>query len=138
MCTSSPDLANQQGSTLSDADKNTLFGTSAGPWEASEGLNKSNPNQFMQMFMNWLTVGGKPKPIEPGQIFKEQQDVAGVVTRGEAGAGIGGLFGAGLVVGDLVPKVSSVLPTDPLNQLNKSPMQPGVPYSTTPLVKVGG
>jgi hypothetical protein len=133
MCTAQPELINAQGSTLSDSDKDLLFGGSV------EGgrVGNTDPKWVSQTLFNWLTVGGLPKTVEPGKIFKEQSDMAGVVSKGDAGKGIAGLFGAGLLIGDLIPDMSKVQPNNPLSQLNKSPMQTGVPYSTTPMVKIG-
>lgn len=106
-------------------------------WEKSKGAvgdrRSATIKEFSEMFVNWLTVGGAPKKVDPGMIFKEQQDLAGIRTRVSAGQGVAGLFGFGSLIGDLQPA---------LKPINQSPMQTGVPYSALPvpaaLPKVGG
>ena len=84
-------------------------------------LNGFNPAKRAEFLSNWLTAGGPPKPLDPSKIFGEKQAMSGVYEKSGAGAGISGLFGAGLLVGDLAAK-----------PLNLSPMQTGVGYSAAP------
>lgn len=159
MCTGlfggSPDTVNSRGDKLSGKDLAQLNGDLAPPGSTgrvvmdmiSGGAKplKLTAQQRGEMLYNWLTAGGAPKPLDPSKIFGEKQAVAGVQAKASAGTGIGGLFGAGLLVGDLTPKMEGLAPAEtkteglkPLEPINQSPMQLGVPYSTTPLVKLGG
>jgi len=115
-------LVNSQGSTLSVEDAAFLTG---GNWFNQITGKKSEfagltPEQRAIDMRNWLTAGGPPKPIDPSQIFMQDQIISPVLAKSAAGAGINGLFGIGKTIGDLQP-------------LNLSPMQPGVPYSALPL-----
>lgn len=89
-------------------------------------------DQQAKMFLNWLTAGGAPKPTDPGQIFAEQQANAPAAQAAARGAGFGGLFGTGSMIGELAPAPEAIKP------LNLSPLQPGVPYSVPAVPKVGG
>lgn len=95
-------------------------------------MNRLSPAKRAEMFYNWLTGGGAPKKVDPGEIFGQEQSMAPLKQKAAAGMGVGGLFGAGLLIGDLSK------PIEPLKPLNQSPMQTGVPYSTTPLIKPPG
>lgn len=92
-----------------------------------------DPSKRAEMLLNWLTAGGAPKQVDPSEIFAKAQAMAPVTAKAGAGMGIGGLFGMGTLIGDLTPK-----PIESLKPLNKSPMQPGVPYSVPPLIKPPG
>lgn len=136
-----PPTTNSRGDTLSDQDKYELTGE-----KSLETFNtvkgdppKLTPQQRGEMIYNWLTAGGPPKPIEPGAIFKQRQDIASVEAKASAGQGINGLFGIGKTIGELTPAVALNPGTVPtikmIEPMNQSPMQPGVPYSALP---VGG
>jgi len=117
-----PALTNSRGDALSGADATALSG---GDWFNKITGQKSSlagltPEQKAIDMRNWLTAGGPPKPIDPSQIFMQDQIISPVLAKSAAGAGINGLFGIGKSIGDLQP-------------LNLSPMQPGVPYSALPL-----
>ena len=85
-------LTNQNGDQLSDADQAALSGV-------------VNPEQKATMLMNWL-VGPKPKTVNPGEEFARSERMAGVVAKADAGKGMGGLFGMGLLVGDTAPNLN--------------------------------
>jgi len=108
----SSNVVNQQGSTLSDADHDTLYGIDGPGGVKVGGLRNTDPTKFATMLNNWLT-SGKPKPVNPGETFKQAQDVYGLHEKASAGAGIGGLFGLGLMIGDLSPKVPTLTPNVP-------------------------
>lgn len=119
---SKPNPVNAEGSTLSSNDVKTLFGTNSlgNPEVGFSGAGAMDPVKRLQMFQNWLTAGGPPKPVDPGQIFAEEGTVAAETERAGAGAGFAGLFGFGNMIGSIAP-------------LNTSPMQPGVPYAAPPV-----
>lgn len=126
-------IVNSAGSSLSDYDRVAL-GKRTGMEEiagvpSSFGLTQ---DQQAKMFLNWLTAGGAPKPTDPGQIFAEQQANAPAAQAAARGAGFGGLFGTGSMIGELAPAPEAIKP------LNLSPLQPGVPYSVPAVPKVGG
>ena len=82
-------------------------------------LAAMNPLDRVTFFTNWMTGGGAPKAIDPTVAISQAQRMAGVTRLGALGMGIGGLFGLG-----------------GLNMF--SPMQPGVPYSATPMGNPSG
>lgn len=90
------------------------------------------------MFLNWLTAGGAPKPVDPGSIFTQAQATAPAQQAAAKGQGIGGLFGTGSMIGELAPPVQPIQPLQGIKSMNTSPLQPGVPYSVPALPKVGG
>lgn len=90
--TQSPKLTNANGDQLSDADQAILNGV-------------VDPSKKSQMLMNWL-IGPKPKTVSPGEEFARSEKMAGVIAKADAGKGIGGLFGMGLLVGDTAPNLS--------------------------------
>lgn len=85
-------LINKNGDALSDADQ-ALLGRIVDPARKS------------QMLMNWL-VGPAPKPVNPGENFANAERMAGVVAKADAGKGMSGLFGMGLLVGDTAPNLN--------------------------------
>lgn len=123
-----PDTVNAQGSVLTRSDRNILYGEQ----EAYGGyLHGMDPTKRAQFLLNWLTAGGPPKPLDPGQTFADAQAAAPMEAIAAKGRGFGGLFGTGSMIGDIAP-------IQPLKPLNLSPLQPGVPYSVPALPKVGG
>lgn len=135
---SSP-VVNASGSLLSDYDKSALGQQTEG--EKLAGFNTGtnwSPEKQAKMFLNWLTAGGAPKPTDPGQIFTDAQNNAPAAQAASRGAGFGGLFGTGSMIGELAPAPEAVKPLQGLKPLNLSPLQPGVPYSVPAIPKVGG
>lgn len=131
-----PPLVNAAGSTLS------LKGL-GGPDLSGYGLDnvqsfRANSAAGAQMFLNWLTAGGAPKPVDPGSIFTQAQATAPAQQAAAKGQGIGGLFGTGSMIGELAPPVQPIQPLQGIKSMNTSPLQPGVPYSVPALPKVGG
>lgn len=126
---SAPPTVNSRGDTLSNKDSSTVTGFQSNLMGFNGPQLNLTPAQRGEMLYNWLTAGGAPKPLDPSKTFKEAQDFAPTKEKAAAGAGIGGMFGAGLLVGDLVPKTKDLNPA--------SPMQPGVPYSVPPMAKPG-
>lgn len=113
---SKPGIVNAQGSSLGRPGEGIT-----NPIQAVSTLSgEKDPVKALQMFQNWLTAGGPPKPVDPGQIFAEEGTVAAETERADAGAGFAGLFGFGNMIGSIAP-------------LNTSPMQPGVPYAAPPV-----
>lgn len=131
---------NAAGSALSDDDKRLLAaGTSSSdPFALRAGIKNMDPARQAKMFLNWLTAGGAPKPTDPGQIFTDAQNNAPAAQAAARGAGVGGLFGTGSMIGELAPAPEPIKPIQGLKPLNFSPLQPGVPYSVPALPKVGG
>lgn len=117
-----PNPVNAEGSKLSSDDVKKIYGTNllGNPEVGFAGAGSMDTAKRLQMFQNWLTAGGPPKPIDPGQIFAEEGTVAAVKEKAGAGAGFAGLFGFGNMIGSIAP-------------LNTSPMQPGVPYAAPPV-----
>lgn len=135
---SQPPTVNSRGDVLSQHDQAQLYGDQFSSGMVKNIVDPNNiglkltPQKRAEMLFSWLTAGGAPKKVEPGQIFKETEDMAGVKAKGSAGAGVGGLFGAGLMIGDLTP-----LPQQGGTN-SASPMQSGVPYAAVPLPKMIG
>lgn len=134
-----PTTVNSRGDTLSHDDVSKLFGNTDQTLDVANKKLALTPQQRGEMLYNWLTAGGPPKPVEPGKIFKQEQDIAGVEAKASAGQGINSLFGMGKMIGELTPAVAPNPGTVPtikmIEPMNQSPMQPGVPYSALP---VGG
>lgn len=106
--TQSQALTNKNGDQLSDADAVILN-------------QEQDPAKKSQMLMNWL-VGPKPKTVNPGEEFAQSERMSGIVAKADAGKGMGGLFGMGLLVGDTAPN------------LNLPVGQPGQEPSAAPIV----
>lgn len=132
MCTAAPQTVNSRGETLSSA-----VGVDA-KYNVSIDPHTKDPVGMSNLLLNWLTGGGPPKKIDPGETFANAEKLSGVTAKAAAGQGIAGLFGAGLVIGDLVPKPLQLSPGGKGGENSASPMQTGVPYSVPPLVKLGG
>ncbi len=132
-----PPTVNSRGDVLSKEDFGTVTGLQSDLLGTAGGKRLNlTPQQRGEMLFNWLTAGGLPKRKDPGVTFKESQDLAGVRAKGAAGQGVAGLFGVGLMIGDLTPKVNDLAPKGGDN--SASPMQPGVPYSAPPMPKMVG
>lgn len=133
-----PPTVNAAGSSL---DPRQLFEAAGGSvpdiYHAGSG-KQADPQKQAKLFLNWLTAGGAPKPTDPGQIFTEQQANAPAAQAASRGAGFGGLFGTGSMIGEIAPAPEAIKPLQGLKPLNLSPLQPGVPYSVPALPKVGG
>lgn len=127
---SQPDLVNSRGDTLSDADMEKVTGEEApGPHSTVRLNDHLTPQQRGEMLHNWLTAGGPPKPVDVGRIFAMAEKAAPLESRAAAGQGINSLFGMGNLIGDLQPAT----PLVGIEPVNKSPMQPGIPYSAIPV-----
>lgn len=113
MIPSKPNTVNAQGSQMSVFDSIRV------------GLIPENKRG--DFLLNWLSAGGPPKPLDPGQVFADAQAAAPMEAAAAKGRGFGGLFGTGSMIGELAP-------ITPL----KSPLQPGVPYSVPAIPKLGG
>lgn len=133
-------LVNAAGSTLDHDSVAKVYGTNYnGTVEPGAPGSKSQLNlslgQQASFFLNWLTAGVAPKPVDPGQVFTDQQASAPAAQAAAKGQGIGGLFGTGSMIGELAPPIK---PLQGIKPLNLSPLQPGVPYSVPAVPKVGG
>jgi len=131
-----PPTVNSRGDVLSKMDFSTLTGFTNKAFGYEGKQINLTPQQRGEMLFNWLTAGGVPKRKDPGETFKESQDFSGTRAKGAAGQGMAGLFGAGMMIGDLTPKTADLTPKGGDN--SASPMQPGVPYSAVPLPRMVG
>lgn len=127
MCLFAQPTVNSRGDVLSDADKNTITDQVAPTGQVIR--SKLTPQQRGEMLHNWLTAGGPPKPVDVDRIFAMAEKAAPLESRAAAGQGINSLFGMGSLIGDLQPAT----PLVGIEPVNKSPMQPGIPYSSIPV-----
>lgn len=128
-----PGIMNSQGSSLSDADTQRLYGYGGSPVRGTYGP-KNDPSKIALMLTNWLTAGGSPKPIDPSQVFANDEKLAKIREKAATGQGINSLFGIGEPLGTM----QAIKPLEPIKPINQSPMQPGVPYSVPPVTPIVG